>query len=102
MKRGSDEVDKGVGLAKEASASMDVIVRIVDAAMDMVQRIAAATEQQSAATEEVTQNMESISGIARQSSASNTQIKGSAAELARLATGLRKMTAWFRIDGTNV
>jgi methyl-accepting chemotaxis protein len=102
MKKGSDEVDKGVGLAKQASASMDVIVQSSTTAMDMVQRIAAATEQQSAATEEVTQNMESISSIARQSSASNTQIKGSSAELARLATGLRKMTAWFKIDGAKV
>ncbi len=96
MKRGSDEVDKGVGLAKEASAALDSIVSASTEAMDMVQRIAAATEQQSAATEEVTQNMESISGIARQSSASTEQIKVSAAELAKLATNLKEMTTFFK------
>ena len=96
MKKGSDEVDKGVGLAKEASASLNTIVGASNNAMDMVQRIAAATEQQSAATEEVTQNMESISGIAKQSSQSTEQIKVSAGELARLATDLKEMTAFFK------
>jgi methyl-accepting chemotaxis protein len=96
MKRGSDEVDKGVALAREASASLDTIVTASANAMDMVQRIAAATEQQSAATEQVTQNMESISGITKRSSASTEQIKGSAAELARLASGLKEMTAFFK------
>jgi len=96
MKRGSDEVDKGVGLAKEASASLDTIVTASTNAMDMVQRIAAATEQQSAATEEVTQNMENISAIARRSSSSTEQIKVSAGELARLVSELKTTTAWFK------
>ncbi len=96
MKKGSDEVDKGVALAKEASSSLDTIVAGSSGAMDMVQRIAAATEQQSAATEEVTQNMESISGITRQASVSTEHIKGSAAELAKLAAGLKEMTSFFK------
>ncbi len=96
MKKGSNEVDKGVGLAKEASASMDTIVEASTNAMDMVQRIAAATEQQSAASDEVTQTMESISGFARESSASTEQIKVSAEALARLAAGLQETAAWFK------
>ena len=75
---------------------MDSIVEASSGAGDMVQRIAAATEQQSAASEQVTQNMENISGITKQSSASTTQIKVSAGELARLASGLKEMTAWFK------
>ncbi len=97
MKKGSNEVDRGVGLAREASASLGTIVQASTSAMDMVQRIAAATEQQSAATEEVTQNMEHISDITKQSSASTEQIKVSSAELARLAAELKTMTAWFKV-----
>ena len=97
MKRGSDEVDKGVKLANEASASLDAIVLTSTNAMDMVQRIAAATEQQSAASEEVSQNMEHIAGITKQSSASTEQIKVSSAELAKLASNLKEMTAWFKV-----
>jgi methyl-accepting chemotaxis protein len=97
MKRGSDEVDKGVKLANEASASLDTIVLTSATAMDMVQRIAAATEQQSAAVEEVSQNMEHIADITKQSSASTEQIKVSAFELAKLASNLKSMTAWFKV-----
>jgi methyl-accepting chemotaxis protein len=98
MKKGSDEVDKGVDLARQASASMDTIVEASTSAMDMVQRIAAATEEQSAATEEVTQTMETISGFARESSSSTEQIKDSAEALARLATELQQTASWFKLD----
>jgi methyl-accepting chemotaxis protein len=97
MKRGSDEVDRGVGLAKEASTSLDSIVAASTNAMDMVQRIAAATEEQSAASEEVTQNMENISSITKRSSSSTEHIKASAKELAKLASGLKNTTAWFKV-----
>ena len=97
MKQGRDEVDKGVKLAREASASLDSIVRASTDATDMVQRIAAATEQQSAATEEVSQNMEHIAGITKQTASSTDQIKVSAAELARLAASLKEMAAWFQV-----
>jgi len=100
MKRGSDEVDKGVGLANEASGSLNAIVSASASATDMVQRIAAATEEQSAATEEVSQNMETISGITRQSAASTEQIKSSAESLAKLAVDLKETASWFKMNGT--
>jgi methyl-accepting chemotaxis protein len=97
MQKGSNEVDKGVAMAREASASLDTIVTASSSAMDMVQRIAAATEQQSAATEEVTQNMEHISDITKRTSASTEQIKVSAQELARLAAELKELTSFFSV-----
>jgi hemerythrin-like metal-binding protein len=100
MKRGSDEVDKGVGLAQEASGSLDSIVTASSNATDMVQRIAAATEEQSAATEEVSQNMETISGITRQSAASTEQVKSSAEGLAKLAVELKETASWFKMNGS--
>ena len=99
MKRGSHEVDKGVGLANEASGSLASIVTASTNATDMVQRIAAATEEQSAATEQVSQNMESIAGIARQSAASTEQIKSSAEGLAKLAVDLKETASWFKVNG---
>jgi len=97
MKRGSDEVDKGVGLASEASNSLNSIVAASNNAMDMVQRIAAATEQQSAASEEVTQNMEHISEITKRSAESTRQITQSSADLAKLAVDLQEMMSWFKV-----
>jgi methyl-accepting chemotaxis protein len=99
MKKGSDEVDKGVGLANEASGSLNSIVTASSNATDMVQRIAAATEEQSAATEQVSQNMETISGITRQSAVSTEQIKSSAEGLAKLAVELKETASWFKMNG---
>ncbi|HYA86102.1 MAG TPA: methyl-accepting chemotaxis protein [Nitrospirota bacterium] len=96
MKKGSDEVDKGVGMAKQASGSLDSIVTASTNAMDMVQRIAAATEEQSATTEQVTQSMESISEIAKQAASSTDAIKLSSSQLARLAAELKELTAFFK------
>jgi len=97
MKKGSAEVEKGVGLANEASGSLNSIVTASSNATDMVQRIAAATEQQSAASEEVSQNMETIAGITRQSATSTEQIKSSAEGLAKLAVDLKETAAWFKL-----
>ncbi len=97
VKKGSDEVGNGVGLAREASASLDAIVEASTGAMDMVQRIAAATEEQSAASEEVTQNMENISSITKRAANASDQIKASAAELAKLSAGLKEITAFLRV-----
>jgi len=97
MKKGSDEVDKGVGLAREASGSLNSIVAATTSATDMVQRIAAATEEQSAASEEVSQNMEHISEITNRSASSTAQITQSAEDLAKLAMELKEMTSWFRM-----
>lgn len=97
MKRGNKEVEKGVAFAKEASAALESIVQASTTAMDMIQRIAAATEEQSAAAEQVTQNMENISGITKQASASSEQLRQSAADLARLAAELNQTAAWFKV-----
>ncbi|HTF99143.1 MAG TPA: methyl-accepting chemotaxis protein, partial [Nitrospirota bacterium] len=97
MKKGNETVDKGMGLAKEASVSLERIVTASTTAKDMVQRIAAATEQQSAATEEVTQNMEHISDITKQTSASTEQVSASSTELAKVAMELKESAAWFRL-----
>jgi len=100
VKRGSSEVESGVGLAKEASGSLDSIVQASSGAMDLVQRIAVATEEQSAASEQVTQNMENISSITKQSSIYAQQIKSAAEELAKLTVDLRKQISFFKATPT--
>jgi methyl-accepting chemotaxis protein len=100
ISRASSEVESGVGLAKEASLSMDSIVEASSGAGDIVQRIAAATEQQSTATEEVTQSMENISDITKKAAGSTNDIKLSADELAKLTIGLKDMISFFKGTGS--
>lgn len=101
MEKGKSEVVKGASLANEASTSLESIVQASATATEMVQRIATATEEQSAAAEEVTQTMETISSITKRTSASTELIKQSSIDLAKLATELREMAAWFKLNGSS-
>ena len=97
MDAGSAEVEAGVGLARDAMGSLDSIVDASNQSRDMVHRIAAASEEQSVAAEDVSRNMESILGVSRRSAASTTQIMQTAKELERLSGDLKKMVDWFKV-----
>jgi len=56
----SRDAGGGVALAENATKALEVIVVATQKAMDMIQRIAAATEEQSSASEEITHTMEDI------------------------------------------
>ena len=96
IKRASSEVADGVNLAKEASTSMGLIVEASTGAGDIVHRIAAATEEQSTAAEEVTRSMENISEITDKAAASAQDIKMSADDLANLTMELREKVSFFK------
>ena len=96
IQRGSDEVSKGVGLAQEARQALDEIVKTSVLAEEMVQSIASATEEQSSAVGEVTHNLEGIAGITRESVVSTQKIQQSVGELAKQATELRGLIAFFK------
>ncbi len=97
VKKGATEVDKGKGLVNSAKDALSSIVIVSGKSTDMVQRIAAATEQQSAATDQVSRSMENIADFSRRTATSTEQIKSSAGSLARLALDLKENTAWFRV-----
>ncbi|SFN54023.1 Methyl-accepting chemotaxis protein [Formivibrio citricus] len=96
IQRGSQEVGKGVGLAKEARESLDIIVTASGQAEDMVQCIASATEEQSVAVGEVTHSLANIADITNQSVESTLKIKQSASDLAKQASDLRSMISFFK------
>jgi len=97
METGSIEVKEGVSLATEAMGSLELIVASSNKGKDMVHRIAAASEQQSAAAEDVSSNMESILEITRKSSKSTNEIKNTAEELQRLSNDLQAIVGLFKI-----
>ena len=96
FKQTSQEVEKGIHLAKEASSSLTTIVEASSAVMDVVQLIAAATEQQSAASEEVVHNMESISAISKKTAGAAQTIDVSAGGLSGLTVDLKELVSFFK------
>ena len=96
MHSGIIEVEKGVKLTEEARASMEKIVEASNRGTDMIQRIAAAAEEQSAASEQVSANMESIANVTRTTENSAGQIQSASQDLSKIATELKALVDWFK------
>lgn len=99
MQKSKEEVDKGVGLMKTVSQSLDSIANSSTAATDMVQHIAAATEEQSAASEEIANNVNSLSEGIRHTAQDASRLKEVSLELASMAEELKKQVEWFKAEG---
>ncbi|NTU41854.1 MAG: methyl-accepting chemotaxis protein [Nitrospirales bacterium] len=96
MDAGISEVEKGVAIVEEARGSMIRIVEASNRGTDMIQRIAAAAEEQSTATEQVSSSMESIVNVTRATESSAGQIREASQDLAKIATELKAAADWFR------
>jgi methyl-accepting chemotaxis protein len=96
MENDNEKVALGLRLVQEANHSLEAIVEVSHRGTDMVQRIAAAAEEQSAATEQVAQSIESIAGATRGLETTATNIKSAAESLAALSRDLRERARWFR------
>ena len=90
-----DEVVRVIADVTAGIQSIDEIAAQVEEVSCMVDRIAASTEQQSAASAELAAGMDQVSGVTRQLKETAGQIKLAAEGLARLASDLNTVSAWF-------
>lgn len=97
MNSGRKDVDAGVGFATEAGVSLTNIVEIVKNVSNMINQIAAAEEQQSAAAGEISSNMESIANVSKEASGSVKDTSNAANELSKIASELQAMTSQFKL-----
>lgn len=98
MKKNKTEAEEGVKMAKQSAASLERIVTASQKCLDMVQAIAAATEEQSSAVEEVSNTMESVMNAFGTSRQAVSQINTSTADLAQISTELMSLVSWFKTD----
>ncbi len=101
MEKGRKLAEDSVSTAWKAGEALQQIVENSDKAMDMVERVAAATEQQSSASEEVSQTMEQISEIISQHSGLAEEVEKSASNLAVLAQDVMAQTMHFKTSKSN-
>jgi methyl-accepting chemotaxis protein len=99
MRKGAEKAEKGKGLSKAASEALNSIVIASTKTRDMIQRIAAATEEQSATSEEITRNVGAISDVISHSAEATTQIKQAAHGLAVLSSEIQSKISWFKMNG---
>lgn len=99
MRTGSEKAEKGKGLSRTASEALNSIVIVSTKTKGMIQRIAAATEEQSATSGEITKNMGAISGVISHSAEATEDIKQAAHGLAVLSSEINDKIAWFKTNG---
>ncbi|MFO7445554.1 MAG: methyl-accepting chemotaxis protein [Ignavibacteriaceae bacterium] len=98
MNKGTEEVDKGRKLANSAGESLKEIITASAKVLDDVTQVASASEEQSAAAEEVSRNIEAISNVTHETAAGIQQVAGAAEDLNRLTDNLQKLISKFKID----
>ncbi len=97
MGQGTGLVDEGVRAASSAGEALTRIVDDTSQVDNLVSSIAAATEQQSTATQEITRSIESISSASEQSNQAASQAATAAQQLSRRAESLQVMVNQFKI-----
>jgi methyl-accepting chemotaxis protein len=97
IEAGSERVTKGVELASGAGQALGRITQSSDGLTGMVQSIAAAMEQQSAATSQITRAVENIASVTRESSQGASQASQAAAQLSEQAEHLLSLVGRFKI-----
>lgn len=91
-------VGQGVELATRAGDALKTIVGSSKSLQSMVQGIAAAANQQSAASGEIARAVEGINAVTRQSSDGATQAAQAAADLAHQSERLQELVSRFKLD----
>jgi methyl-accepting chemotaxis protein len=98
MQAGTQEVEKGVESTSQAGSSLHEIIQMSEQVGDMITHIATAATEQSAATEEINNNVEQISQIASSAVAGAQQTASALHDFSGLALNLRQLVGQFRLS----
>ncbi|WP_312467920.1 methyl-accepting chemotaxis protein [Stutzerimonas nitrititolerans] len=96
MHRGRAQVDSSVLQAQQAGSSLTSITIAVASISDMNVQIASAAEQQSAVSDEISQNVVNINQVADRVTESASQTAQASSQLAHLAAGLQTLVGQFK------
>ncbi|MBA4406870.1 hypothetical protein C0389_06310 [bacterium] len=101
MKLGTEEVEKGKALANKAGQSLTAIIQGSEEVVNLVTQVAAASEEQSSAAEQISKNIEGISNVTNESAAGVQEIARASEDLSRLTINLQDLISKFKIDGSS-
>ena len=97
MERGTGEVQNGLQLAEDASEALSEIVDSIGGMVTMIDQIAAASQQQSTATNQIAGNVESISAVADEVSHSTNNLTQMAVDMTQQAESLNGLIERFSV-----
>ncbi|MGB9912726.1 MAG: methyl-accepting chemotaxis protein, partial [Candidatus Kapaibacteriota bacterium] len=97
MKQGTEEVNSGILLADKAGNALKQILQSSQEVWDLINQIAAATEEQSSTAEQVAKNVSSISQVTSDTANRVQDIAKSAEDLAKQTDLLRTLIERFKL-----
>ncbi|MCL5268227.1 MAG: methyl-accepting chemotaxis protein [Bacteroidetes bacterium] len=98
MRRGNEQVTEGIMLADQADESLKNVVSNARSIIDMINQIAAASEEQSSASEQISRNVEAISSVSSDSAKGISQIAKAADGLSKLTVDLQRITSKLIVE----
>jgi methyl-accepting chemotaxis protein len=96
IETGAKRVAQGVELANSAGSALSNIVSTSQTVASMVQSIAAAAEEQSAASSTIAKSVEEINAVTRESAAGAGQAAQASMELSKQAESLQQLVGRFK------
>ncbi|HEY0893005.1 MAG TPA: methyl-accepting chemotaxis protein [Cellvibrio sp.] len=97
MAAGTNQAGNAVVQASDASHALENITEIVSVIRDRTNQIAAASEQQSAATRQIESNIDRISSVATHTAESSSRITTNTGNLAEMAARMAELVGRFRV-----
>jgi methyl-accepting chemotaxis protein len=94
------EVAKGsVNLAERAGKLLDEMVPTIGKTSDLVQEIAAASNEQSSGVGQINTAMSQLNQITQQNASSSEELAATAEEMSSQAENLQQLVGFFKVDG---
>jgi len=98
IQQGTEEVEKGKALANKAGEALREIIGHSQQLTDIITQLAASSEEQTAAGDQIAVNIDSINKVTQQSADGTHQISRSAEDLYNLTGNLQQLVNQFRLD----
>jgi len=98
MNEGTKEVEVGITLAQGAGEALQQIIEAVVKVSDIINQVAAASEEQSSAAEQISKNIELITSVTHETASGTQQIARAAEDLNRLTNNLQDLIQQFKVD----
>ena len=98
IEKGKNEVEKGKTLAGDAGHALTEIIENTDEVANLINQLAAASEEQNATSQQISSNVELINNVTQQATESTEQISRAAENLNKLTINLQTVVNQFKLD----
>jgi methyl-accepting chemotaxis protein len=99
MSRVGGQVEKGKELVDKAGSALDAIIDNAERMLACIQQVRASSEEQSATTAHISENVETISRVTHSAVRGNQSVATSVQDLSTLIEDLQQRVARFHLEG---